>query len=69
MAVHAFRVGDIVSLRLRAAAAGGEAYEVTRLLPVQSRVPIYGIKSIGDSHERTAPLRWYWAPMSRSAQA
>lgn len=53
MSAHRFRVGQFVELlptTLRAAAPG--AYEIVRLIPIESGGPQYCLKSCDERHER-----------------
>jgi len=56
MSAHRFRVGQMVELlptTLRAAAPG--AYEIVRLIPIESGPPQYCLKSREERHERIVP--------------
>lgn len=54
--MHRFKIGQIVELlptTLRAAAPG--AYEILRLIPIESGPPQYCLKSREERHERIVP--------------
>ncbi|QEN86182.1 hypothetical protein FZC33_08340 [Labrys sp. KNU-23] len=57
MGIHVFGIGDFVTLRLALACQQDKAYEIIRLLPADGSEPVYRIKSIGESLERTVRQR------------
>src|ERR1700744_3331076 len=54
MALHTFKIGDIVTYRSQMGMHDGGTYEVTRLLPADSPEPSYRLKSVGEQYERVA---------------